>query len=1103
MEVLGVLVALSVLLEIVSATSLGVVSTEGGMVEGQNLFLGYRRYMDVFRGIPFADLPGRFEKPVRHPGWSGILKTTEYRDKCLQLDPFMTVISGSEDCLYLNIWVPHLGSVASNMPVMVWIYGGAFMFGDSMGTNFLDNYLYSGQELADRGNVIVVTLGYRVGTLGFLSTGDSAMPGNYGLWDQQAAIAWVHRNIRSFGGDPSNITIFGESAGGASVSFQTLTPHNKGLIRRAISQSGVSLCPWALNRNPRKYAEEVALKVNCPTDSRMVSCLKMTDPRVLTKAGTVSLTSAADDPFITNLALSPVVDGDFLPNEPSNLFHNAADIDYLAGANDMDANLFASFDVPSINSPLLITSVDEVKKLIGAFTKEKGTLGFENGFSTYTLDWEYNPSQETIKKTVVAVETDYIFLIPTQAALYLHASNARTGRTYSYLFSEPNRLGPYYKPWLGADHTDDLQYVFGKPFSTPLGYWPKHRDLSGYMIAYWTNFAKTGDPNIGDLSVPATWPTFTSTGHKFLEINSKMDASYVRQKLRMRYVNFWTSVLPNLPAMLGILVATAVLLETVSAASLGIVSTEGGMVEGENIRLGYQRDMDVFKGIPFAAVPGRFEKPKRHSGWDGILKATNFKERCLQLTVLMNDVYGSEDCLYLNIWVPHHNSVATNLPVMVWIFGGGFLVGASMGANFLDNYLYSGQEIADRGNVIVVTLGYRVGSLGFLSTGDSSLPGNYGLWDQQAAIAWVHRNIRSFGGDPSKITLFGESAGGASVSFQTLTPHNKGIIKRAISQSGVALCPWAVNRNPRKFAEEVALKVNCPTDSRMAACLKMTNSKTLTMAGTIDMSGSPDAPLVYKLVLSPVIDGDFLPDDPSNLFHNAANIDYMAGANDMDGHIFTGFDVPSVNSALVDTPVDEVKRLLSSLTKEKGTLGSDNAFSTYSLDWGSKPSREAVKKTVVAIETDYLFLIPTQAALYLHASKAGTGRTYSYLFSEPNRLGGLLTPFPSWLGADHADDLQYVFGKPFTTPLGYWPRHRDASGYMIAYWTNFAKTGDPNRGGLNVPVSWPAFTSSGHQFVEINGDMDASYVRQKLRMRYVNFWTSVLPNLPTMYSDSE
>ncbi|XP_053722862.1 carboxyl ester lipase, tandem duplicate 2 [Synchiropus splendidus] len=551
---------------------------------------------------------------------------------------------------------------------------------------------------------------------------------------------------------------------------------------------------------------------------------------------------------------------------------------------------------------------------------------------------------------------------------------------------------------------------------------------------------------------------------------------------------------------LGILVAFAVFLETVSATSLGVVYTEGGMVQGENIRLGLQRHMDIFRGIPFADMPGRFEKPKPHPGWDGILKATEYRKRCLQVNLIMTETRGTEDCLYLNIWVPHGKTVSTGLPVMVWLYGGGFLVGGSMGANFLDNYLYDGQEIADRGNLIVVTLGYRVGTLGFLSTGDSDLPGNYGLWDQQAAIAWVHRNIRSFGGDPGNITIFGESAGGASVSFQTLTPHNKGLIRRAISQSGVALCPWGVIRNPRKIAEEIALKVNCPTDAKMAACLKMTDPVLLTMAGSMSLESSPDHPLLENLVLSAVIDGDFLPDEPYNLFHNAAEVDYIAGINDMDGHVFTGLDVPSINSQLVDTPIEDVKRLLASYTK-KGQAALDSAFDLYSSTWGSKPSREIIKRTVVDIGTDYIFLVPTQAALYLHAASATTGRTYSYMFSEPNRLGGLAKPYPSWMGADHADDLQYVFGKPFTTPLGYWPSHRDLSGYMIAYWTNFARTGDPNNGPLSVPATWPKFTSGGHQYLEIHSDMDKGYVRQKLRMRYVHFWSSVYPTLPANLSE--
>uniref|UniRef100_A0A4W5PT83 Carboxylic ester hydrolase n=1 Tax=Hucho hucho TaxID=62062 RepID=A0A4W5PT83_9TELE len=516
---------------------------------------------------------------------------------------------------------------------------------------------------------------------------------------------------------------------------------------------------------------------------------------------------------------------------------------------------------------------------------------------------------------------------------------------------------------------------------------------------------------------------------------------------------------------------------------LGVVYTEGGMVQGKKVNSdGLFRTMDVFKGIPYADKPGIFEKPKRHPGWDGVLKATEFKPRCMQLNLLQSDTRGQEDCLYLNIWVPQGISVSTGLPVMVWIFGGGYLVGGSMGANFLDNYLYDGEEIANRGKVIVVTLGYRVGTLGFLSSGDASGPGNYGLWDQHAAIAWVNRNIRAFGGDPNNITVFGESAGAASVSFQMLSPHNKGLIRRAISQSGVALCPWAINNNPRTFAEMVAEKVGCPIDDQMMACLKLINAKELTLAGTLSLAGSPSTPIVGNLALSPVIDGDFLPDHPGNLFHNAADIDYLAGVNSMDAHLFTGLDLPAVNKPIANLPLSDVKLLLGSLTK-KGEASINSAFAEYTADWGDKPSQETIKKTVVMIETDYVFLVPTQAALYLHASNAQSARTYSYLFSEPSRLSGIVLPFPSWMEADHAEDLQFVFGKPFTTPLAYWPKHRNVSKYFIAYWTNFARTGDPNKGESNVPVTWPAYTTSGQKYLEINAKMNRNSVHEKMRVQ--------------------
>ncbi|XP_016311542.1 bile salt-activated lipase-like [Sinocyclocheilus anshuiensis] len=547
-------------------------------------------------------------------------------------------------------------------------------------------------------------------------------------------------------------------------------------------------------------------------------------------------------------------------------------------------------------------------------------------------------------------------------------------------------------------------------------------------------------------------------------------------------------------AMLGVFNSVALILGTANAASLGAVYTEGGMVQGEKYSVGLFRYMDVFKGIPFAAPPGRLEKPVPHPGCDGVLKATDYSKRCMQLNLLTTDVVGSEDCLYLNIWVPQGRSVSTNLPVMVFIYGGGFLLGGGQGANFLNNYLYDGQEIADRGNVIVVTFNYRVGSLGFLSSGDADAPGNYGLWDQHAAISWVHRNIRAFGGNPDNITIFGESAGGASVNFQILSPKNKGLIRRAISQSGVALCPWAVNRNPRQYAEEIARKVGCPTDSGMVACLRRTDPKTVTLAGNVNFSASASHPIVHNLALSPVIDGDFLPGEPETLFGNAADIDYIAGVNDMDGHIFATIDIPSLNNALVSTPVEDVRALSIALSESRGPDAGITTYEEYTVNWGSKPSDKVVKKTIVDMETDYIFLVPTQAALYLHSDHAKSGRTYSYLFSEPSRM----PIFPLWMGADHADDLQFVFGKPFSTPLGYFPRHRDVAKYMISYWTNFAQTGDPSKGESSVPVSWPEFASSGHQYLNINNKMNRDSVKQMLRTRLVYYWTTVFASFPAV-----
>uniref|UniRef100_A0A6I8MXN7 Carboxylic ester hydrolase n=1 Tax=Ornithorhynchus anatinus TaxID=9258 RepID=A0A6I8MXN7_ORNAN len=530
-----------------------------------------------------------------------------------------------------------------------------------------------------------------------------------------------------------------------------------------------------------------------------------------------------------------------------------------------------------------------------------------------------------------------------------------------------------------------------------------------------------------------------------------------------------------------------------SALQLGVVYTEGGFVEGVNKKLGLFGDyVDIFRGIPFAAPP---QNP------GGTLKAKDFKKRCLQATITQKETYGDEDCLYLNIWIPQgKKQVSRDLPVMIWIFGGAFLIGSGHGASFLKNYLYDGEEIATRGNVIVVTFNYRVGPLGFLSTGDSNLPGNLGLKDQHMAIAWVKRNIAAFGGDPNKITIFGESAGGASVSLQTLSPYNKGLIKRAISQSGVGLCPWAIQRNPLSWAKKIAEKVGCPTDdtAKLAKCLKVTDPRALTLAFNLPLVGL-EKPLLSYLGFLPVIDGDFIPEEPAYLFANTADIDYMAGTNNMDGHFFAMFDLPAINKPSVDITPEQFYQLVADLTKSKGVLGANVTFEEYTQTWNRDTTQNDMKKTVVDFETDILFLVPTQMALKFHLENAKSAKTYTYLFSHPSRM----PVYPKWVGADHADDIQYVFGKPFATPLGYRLQDRTVSKNMIAYWTNFARSGDPNEGHSAVPTKWAAYTDENGNYLEITKNINTNSLKQHLRSNFMTFWSQTFLNLTSVVTDEE
>ncbi|KAL0838587.1 hypothetical protein ABMA28_016679 [Loxostege sticticalis] len=232
-----------------------------------------------FQGVPYASPPigmYRFREPQELKPWTGTWDATSPLSECLQYDPAIKTIKGSENCLFLNVYTPNLNDGA-NLPVMVFIHGGAFMYGGGQ--------LYDLSNVMDK-DMVVVTMNYRLGPLGFLSSGDDNAPGNAGLKDQTSALRWVQNNIMMFGGNPESVTLAGLSAGGASVHYHYLCPLSKGTFARGIAFSGSAFASWAHAVKPVQKAKALAAIVGCPTvtTKEMVDCLKYRPAEVLVNA---------------------------------------------------------------------------------------------------------------------------------------------------------------------------------------------------------------------------------------------------------------------------------------------------------------------------------------------------------------------------------------------------------------------------------------------------------------------------------------------------------------------------------------------------------------------------------------------------------------------------------------------------------------------------------------------------------------------------------------------------------------------------------------------------------------------------------------------------
>lgn len=467
------------------------------------------------------------------------------------------------------------------------------------------------------------------------------------------------------------------------------------------------------------------------------------------------------------------------------------------------------------------------------------------------------------------------------------------------------------------------------------------------------------------------------------------------------------------------------------------VKTDHGKVEGKMSADGQVR---AFLGVPFAAPPVgplRWQPPQPAAKWHGVRQATTFGARCMQpalfADMVFRDAGPSEDCLTLNVWTPAKNKSA-KLPVMVWIFGGGFITGGTSEGR------QDGEHLAHKG-VLIVSMNYRLGIFGFFAHHELSAEsaqhaaGNYGLMDQTAALQWVRHNIAAFGGDPDNVTIFGESAGSFSVSAQMASPLARGLFAHAIGESGGAFGSAGLSFPPMEASEkqDEDFAQSAFGNSSLASLRALTPDALMKAANA---KTTPPAPR-----FGPDVDGYFLPESVPSIYAEGkqAHVPLLAGWNRDEG-----------TSQVVNAPEKPtVESLRATAQKEFGPRA-DDFLKAYAAS-----SDEEALRVAEDFSGDRFIAYSTWSWLEAQV-KTGSAPVYRYRFD----LGSPGDPnHPASAGAFHSDDIEYVFGNlDFRKGTAWRPEDYKLSELMQTYWTNFAKTGDPN--SASTQPNWPAYNAA-------------------------------------------
>jgi len=498
------------------------IQISGGLISG-TVVGGVQAY----KGIPYAKPPVgdlRWRPPQPVVPWSGTLIADEFSPICVQPDPlgghsiftrlfFTPIEPRSEDCLYLNVWTT--AQAGDKRPVMVWIPGGGFVGGSSAGK------VYDGAELAKKG-VVLVSINYRVWKFGFLAMPELSkesehhVSGNYGLLDQIAALQWVKQNVAAFGGDPDNVTIFGQSAGSSSATFLMASPLAKGLFHRAIGESGgafaapVAGSPLGRTLQTLPDAEAVG--------SKLMAALKvasLAEMREKTPWEILAIPSA--NRFESSV---PINDGYVMPGTTDQIFvsHRQNDVPLLLGSNSDEGSNF-----PTMKT--LVSFREDARQTLGPFADE------------FLRVYQANDDTQAAQASALALRDMRISWPNLQWA----KAQARTGQSkvffYYFRHAPPAPPKEHYVENLGKDlgsyHGAELAYVFGNFVPREWAWTEMDRDFARLISRYWVNFAATGDPNGPGLP---EWPVFDPKTDSVLYFDKTVERGPIPNQ---KYYAFW------------------------------------------------------------------------------------------------------------------------------------------------------------------------------------------------------------------------------------------------------------------------------------------------------------------------------------------------------------------------------------------------------------------------------------------------------------------------------------------------------------------------------------------------------------------------------------